>query len=127
VVLSAVAAVASPSTQYTPVLFSQIWLRGEVLVWLLLPWVTAMLFVPIQPSWPKVFAWMLGVQVYGFLWSAVRLAFCLGIIALTGALLVPVLWFIFGMLADLVYVAVAYSIVVHQASNQWGERKQWQY
>ena len=127
VVMSAATLMVTPSLRYTSILFTQIWLRGEVLVWFLLPWVTAILFMPIQPSWPKIWAWMIGVQVYGFLWSAVRLAFCLGVISFTGSLLTPVLWFLFGMLADLTYIAVAYSLVVHQAAGRWGDRRQWQY
>ena len=110
----------------TSATFSLIWLRGEVLVWLLLPPVTATLFVPIQSA-SKAWASMLGVQIFGFFWSAARLTFCLGVFHMTGTIFLPVLWFCLGVLADLLYIVVAYSIAVHYAASRWGRRTLWQY
>jgi len=108
--------------------FTQIWLREEVLVWLLLPWFSASLFVLARPdSWSGVI-WALAVQAFAFLWSAVRLAFCLAVLHYSGLLFVPLLWFGFGLLADNIYLLVFFSLSTHQAVGKaWGRRLSWQF
>lgn len=108
--------------------FTQIWLREEVLVWLILPWFSASLFVLARPdAWTGIL-WALGVQVFGFVWSAVRLAFCLALIHFSGLLFVPLLWFAFGLLADNIYLLVFFSLSTHQAAGKaWGKRLSWQF
>jgi hypothetical protein len=107
-----------PSSQFGSVEFTQIWLRGEVLIWLLLPWFSAAMFVLIQPLFGA--GWALLTQVYGFLWSAVRLAFSICLIHYSGILFIPMLWFALGLLADMVYLVVSYSIAV-----EWAARRAW--
>ena len=110
-----------PSSQFGSVEFTQMWLRGEVLVWLLLPWFSAAMFVLIHPLFGA--GWALLTQVYGFLWSAIRLAFSVCLIHYTGILFVPMLWFALGLLADMVYLVVSYSMAVDWASRRaWGRR-----
>ncbi len=110
-----------PTSQFGSVEFTQIWLRGEVLVWLLLPTFSAALFVLIHPLFGA--AWALVTQLYGFLWSAVRLAFSICLIHYSGILFVPIAWFALGLLADMVYLVVSYSIAVEWASRRaWGRR-----
>ena len=117
----------NPSFRFNSTEFTQMWLRGEVLVWLLLPWVSAFLFVLIQPSLIGRVAWVLVAQIFGFLWSAVRLAFCLGVLHYTGILFLPLLWFCLGLLADLLYMFVFYSLAVYQTCGAWGRRESWRY
>lgn len=108
--------------------FTQIWLREEVLVWLVLPWFSAGLFVLVQPNVWSGLLWALIVQVYGFVWSAVRLAFCLAVIHYSGLLFMPLLWFGFGLLADNIYLLVFFSLSTHQSVAQaWGRRLSWQF
>jgi hypothetical protein len=110
-----------PTSQFGSVEFTQIWLRGEVLVWLLLPLFSAAMFVLIHPLFGA--AWALVTQLYGFLWSAVRLAFSICLIHYSGILFVPIAWFALGLLADMVYLVVSYSIAVEWASRRaWGRR-----
>ena len=110
-----------PFSQFGSVEFTQIWLRGEVLVWLVLPVFSAAMFVLIHPLFGA--AWALVTQLYGFLWSAVRLAFSICLIHYTGILFVPIAWFALGLLADMVYLVVSYSIAVEWASSRaWGRR-----
>lgn len=116
--LAAAVVVFHPSSQFGSVEFTQIWLRGEVLVWLLLPWFSAGMFVLIQPAFGV--GWALLTQLYGFLWSAVRLSFALCLMHYSGILFVPMLWFALGLLADMVYLVVAYSMAV-----QWSARRAW--
>jgi len=108
--------------------FTQIWLREEALVWLILPWFSASLFILGRPdAWVGVL-WAIGVQAFGFVWSAVRLAFCLAVIHFSGLLFVPLLWFALGLLADNIYLLVFYSISTRQAAAKtWGKRLSWQF
>jgi hypothetical protein len=100
------------SFEFNSVTYEQIWLRGEVLVWLVLPWVSAFLFVLTLPSLLGGVAWTLLLQVYAVVWSAIRLAFCLGVLHFTGILFLPLLWFCLGVLFDLVYILVFYSFAL---------------
>lgn len=110
-----------PTSQFGSVEFTQIWLRGEMLVWLLLPWFSAAMFVLIHPLFGA--GWAIATQLYGFLWSAVRLAFSICLIHYSGILFVPMAWFALGLLADMVYLVVSYSIAVEWASSRaWGRR-----
>jgi len=112
-----------PASQFGSVEFTQMWLRGEVLVWMLLPWFAAGMFVLIQPLFGA--GWVLVTQIYGFLWSAVRLAFSICLIHYTGILFVPMAWFALGLLADMVYLVVFYSMAVEWATRRaWGRRTQ---
>jgi len=114
-----------PSSQFSAVEFGQIWLRGEVLVWLLLPVFSAAMFTLVQPTWVIGVTLTLLVQVFGILWSAVRMAFCLAVMHYSGILFVPMLWFALGLLADMIYLMVFYSMAVHwNASRYWRRRAQ---
>ena len=127
VVASALVIFFNPSFQISSPLFTKIWLRGEILIWLLLPWVSTFLFVPVHSTALGAVLWVLGMQAYAYLWSAVRLTFCLGVAYYTGTLFLLLLWFSLGVLADLLYILVFYSVVVHQACGRWGRRALWQY
>ena len=120
--------VFAPSSEITSAEFSQIWLRGEVLVWLLLPWFSAGLLVVLQPTvWPGLL-WAVLMQAYGFLWSAVRLAFCLSVLHYSGLLFMPLLWFTLGLLADVLYIVVFFSLSTRVAGlRAWGRRTYWQF
>ncbi len=98
--------------------FHQIWLRGELLVWILLPWASAFLFLLTIPSLNAGLLWSLLVQTYAIAWSAVRLAFCLGVFHFSGVLFLPLLWFSLGILFDLVYLVLFYSLALDTAFNK---------
>jgi hypothetical protein len=119
ILLSAAAAaiIFKPSLPFDSAAYQQMWLRGEFLVWILLPWVSAFLFLVTLPSLATGLAWTLLLQIYALLWSAVRLGFCLGIFHFTGVLFLPLLWFCLGTLFDLVYVVLFYSVALHLSFN----------
>lgn len=121
--LSAAAVVALPDFHFDSSTFTQIWIRNEVIVWTLLPWVSAYLLLLTAPSPGVGLALTALVQIFGFAWSVVRLAFCLGVLHYTGVLFVPLLWFALGLLADVLYVCVFYSISVHLACKAVWERR----
>ena len=112
--------VFNPSFYFDSTMFEQIWLRGEILVWIVLPWVSAFLFVLTLPSAATGVAWAVLVQIYAVIWSAVRYAFCLGVLHYTGILFLPLLWFCLGLLFDLVYILVFYSLALHLAIKKDG-------
>lgn len=112
--------VFNPSFYFDSTMFELIWLRGEILVWIILPWVSALLFVLTLPSAATGVAWALLVQIYAVAWSAVRLAFCLGVLHFTGILFLPLLWFCLGLLFDLVYILVFYSLALHFSIKRTG-------
>jgi hypothetical protein len=67
------------------------------------------------------------LQAYGFVFSALRMVFILGVLHYTGLLFMPVLWFALGTLADLIFVLFFYSITVYRTSGRlWGTRAAWQ-
>ncbi|HSB16733.1 MAG TPA: hypothetical protein VLE22_19940 [Bryobacteraceae bacterium] len=112
-----------PSSQFGAVEFGQIWLRGEVLVWLLLPVFSAAMFTLVQPIWLIGVTLTVLVQVFGIFWSAVRMAFCLAVMHYSGILFVPILWFALGVLADMIYLMVFYSMAVHWNASRYWRRK----
>jgi hypothetical protein len=121
--ISAAMAVFHPAGQLDSAEFSQIWMRGEVLVWLVLPWFSASVFILTDPSILWGGFWVLLTQTYGFVWSAARLAFGLALMHYSGMLFAPMYWFALGFLADVVYVTVFYSIAVQWAAGRtWGRR-----
>ena len=104
--------------------FTRLWLRTQLVLWILLPWISAFLVLPIEPSALRGVGWILTVGAYGLFWSAFRLAFCLGVLHYTGIAFSTVLWFGIGPLCDLLYILVFYSLAVHHASARvWGRRR----
>jgi len=107
--------------------FGQIWLRQEMLVWLILPWVLILLFVIPQPNLPRGLLWVVFLQAYGFFFSALRMVFVLGVLHHTGLIFMPPLWFLLGILSDLLFVLFFYSLAIHRSSGElWGVRDSWQ-
>ena len=126
-IVSAIVNAVKPDIHFESQTFGQIWLRGEMLVWLLLPWVSSLLFVLPQPNLAEGIGWALLVQVYGFLFSALRMVFSLGVLHYTGMLFLPLIWFGMGTLSDLLFLLFFYSISVYRVSGRaWGLRSSWQ-
>ena len=98
-----------------------------MLVWLILPWVLLLLFVIPQPNLLRGLLWVAFLQAYGFLFSAVRMVFVLGMLHYTGLIFMPPLWFLLGTMSDLLFVLFFYSLSIHRSSGElWGVRDSWQ-
>lgn len=110
--------VFNPSFYFDSEMFHRIWLGEEILVWILLPWVSSFLFVLTLPSVVAGMAWIVAIEFYAIVWSSLRLVFCLGLMHFTGILFLPLLWFTLGILFDLVYLLVFYSLAV-RLSIKW--------
>jgi hypothetical protein len=114
-----------PSSQFGSAEFATMWLRGELLVWLVVPWFAAGMFVLTHPNAWFGILWTILMQAYGFAWSAIRLAFGIAMMHYSGILFAPAFWFAVGFLADLIYVVVFYSVSVQSAARGvWGRRTQ---
>jgi hypothetical protein len=119
-VMAAAIVTFHPSSQFGSSEFASMWLRGEFLVWLVLPWFSASMFVLMQPAVLFGLGWAVLTQIYGFVWSGIRLALCIAVMHYSGILFIPVFWFALGLLADVIYLVVFYSVAL-----QWGARRAW--
>jgi len=116
-------AIFHPSSQFGSAEFASMWLRSESLVWFVLPWFSASMFVFTQPAAVFGVGCAVLAQIYGFVWSAIRLAFCIAVMHFSGILFAPMLWFLLGLLADVIYLVVFYSLAVKFAAKRsWGKR-----
>jgi hypothetical protein len=100
-----------------------VWTHTELLVWLVLPSIAALLFVTVQPSWLRGIGWMLAMQAFAVFWSAARYVVIVGTAIVAGPILLPVLWFAGGLLADVLYVTTFYSLAVHVNLRLTPERR----
>jgi len=122
-ICAAISVILDPNFRFTSTDFTQIWLRNEICIWLLLPWVSVSLFVTLQPSFLKGIGWMVLLQMYAIFSSALRMAFGHAVMHYTGMLFFPIVWFAVGLLSNLLYVLLFYSISVHRTSLKiWGSR-----
>jgi len=113
IVASAAAQALGASVLARPDTFPIVWTQSELLVWLVLPSMAGLLFVTAQPSWLRGLCWMIGLEAFAVFWSAARLVVLLGVAQAFGPVLLPPLWFVWGLLADVVYVTTFFSIAVH--------------
>jgi hypothetical protein len=114
-----------PSSQFGSLEFATMWLRTEVLVWLVTPAIAAGLYILLQPAPLFGLGWVILTQLYGFVWSAIRLAFGVAMVHYTGILFAPIFWFTGGLLADVIYIIVFYSVSVERSAKKyWGNRVQ---
>ncbi len=106
--------------------FGQIWYRQVMLVWILLPWFTSMLFLIFQPNILEGLGWVLLSQAYSFAFSLIRMIFVMGILHYTGLILFPCVWFLVGTLAELIFLLQFFSISIYRATGkQYQGRSAW--
>ena len=103
--------------------FPVVWMHTELLVWLVLPSIAALLFVTVQPSWLRGIGWMVAMQAFAVFWSAARFVVVLGTATALGPVLLPAIWFGWGMLADVLYVTMFFSLAVHVNLRLTPERR----
>jgi hypothetical protein len=106
-----------PTVIRDSIFFTGYWLRCEFAIWILTPWLMAMLASIIMPSRLAGAFWITAAPAYAVLWSAVRLAFCTGLLYYAGSVLILLLWSLFGILADLLTLCLFYSLAVFQAGS----------
>ncbi len=97
--------------------FSALWIRFEIVIWFFVPFLMALFAGIVIPDVPRTIFWIVAPTIYAIVWSVIRLTFCLGVLQLTGPLLAPVLWFLMGSLADVLYISTFYSFVAWHAGS----------
>lgn len=119
--------VISPMVPYNPEDFSMIWYRGETYLWLLLPWIFAVSFFALNVPIRLKMTWLSLLFLYSFLWSAIRLATALATFHYLGSLWMPFFYFVFGFLADFLYIVAFYSLAMDQAAGFLSKQQEaWQ-
>ena len=108
--------IISPNLPYNPEDFCIIWYRGEVFLWLLLPWVFGLGLFTLNVPFALKLPWLLVVFFYSVLWSAVRLATAMATFYYFGAIWMPIFYFLCGFLADFLYVVAVYSLAMDRAA-----------
>jgi hypothetical protein len=114
----------SPAVPYNPEDFATIWYRGETYLWLLLPWIFAVSFFAWSIPWRFKATWLALLMLYSFLWSAIRLATALATFHYLGSLWMPLFYFVFGFLADFLYIVAFYSLAVDRAAAFLGKQQE---
>lgn len=119
--------VVSPQLPYSAEDFAAIWYRGESYLWLLMPWIFGMGLFTLNVPFALKLPWLLGVFVYSAVWSVVRLAVALATFHYFGALFMPIFYFIFGFLADFLYIVAFYSLAMDKAAGFLSKQREvWQ-
>jgi hypothetical protein len=113
VVFSLIGALAGAPALANVATFAAAWVDTEFLVWLLLPAATMCLFVVLQPSLARGALWMVGIEAFAVVWSAVRFVVLLGVGHYAGVMLLPLVWFAWGLLTDVVSLIAFYSWSIH--------------
>lgn len=86
-----------------------------------------MSFFALNVPWRLKATWLALLMLYSFLWSAIRLATALATFHYLGSLWMPLFYFVFGFLADFLYIVAFYSLAVDRAAASLGKRQEaWQ-
>lgn len=117
IVLSLVGLLVDATAMQAVETFSILWTQTELLVWFVLPSLTTLLFVIVQPSLVRGLMWMVGVEAFAIVWSAIRLVVVLGFGYYTGTALLPALSFVGGLLTDALYLVTFYAWSIHVTVN----------
>jgi hypothetical protein len=119
--------VVSPQLPYSAEDFSSIWYRGEAYLWLLMPWIFGLGLFTLNVPFALKLPWLLAVFLYSLVWSVVRLAVALATFHYFGALFMPIFYFIFGFLADFLYIVAFYSLAMDRAAGFLSKQREvWQ-
>ena len=117
----------SPTLPYTAEDFSAFWYRGEAYLWLLLPWIFGVGLFTLNVPFALKLPWLVLVFMYAVVWSVVRLAVALATFHYFGAIWMPLFYFLFGFLADFLYIVATYSLAMDRAAKHLVRQKEvWQ-
>ena len=117
----------SPTLPYTAEDFCAFWYRGEAYLWLLLPWIFGIGLFTLNVPFALKLPWLVLVFMYAVVWSVVRLAMALATFHYFGAIWMPLFYFLFGFLADFLYIVAAYSLAMDRAASHLVRQKEvWQ-
>jgi len=110
--VAAGSALLSPGTSWTTAHFCRLWLRVELAVWVIAPWLAASTLVFRTGVGPRLVSAIAALELYLICWSAIRMAAGIALVAAVGAGAVPVVFFLVGPICDLLSVMVFYSLAL---------------
>lgn len=108
-----------PIPRLTPERFSQLWSQVALGTTLVSPWAWALLVGLLPIPLGRVVLWgFIGVFTL-FLWSALRLAFCLALAHWAGSVWLPPAFILGCSLPDILVVVTAYGFALEPAGGLW--------
>jgi len=94
---------------YTAVDFSEFYIKSEISMWLFIPFILGMAFLPLpSPLLPKILLIVLTI-IYSVIFGTLRYIIFLFVISKFSVLYMALLFFAFGPLIDFVYIVGIYS------------------
>lgn len=104
---------------FTPSSYAALWGRTQIALWIVMSWVASFLLILTQPGLSLEIPTFIVGGVIAVAWSALRLAFSVAVLAKSGVIVMPLLWFVLGPLAEFLTLIVLYSIVVSFSARRW--------
>jgi hypothetical protein len=102
----------SPPITWTTTHFTRLWLRVELAVWVIVPWLMAYTLVFRTGVGARLISAIAVIESYLICWSAIRMAAGIACVATAGAGAVPVVFFVIGPICDLLSLIVFYSLAL---------------
>jgi len=103
---------------YTVEDYSDLYVKSEVSMWLFIPFILGIAFLPLPSSFvPKIFLIILTI-IYSVIFGTLRYIVFLFIVSKFSVLYMAILFFAFGPLIDFVYVVGIYSFYTYFLATQ---------
>jgi len=113
---------------YSTLIFSDLYMKTEIGVWILVPIILAMALHPIPRGITEKFSLILAIEVYSIAFAAIRYAAFLYVFRDYSVIFMAMMFFAFGPLFDFVYVVGAYSLYVSKIAKKLsGDMERWQW
>ena len=103
---------------YDVAIFSELYIKTEVSIWLLIPLVMTMGFLPLPSNMIKKIVIVASTLCYSIIFGCIRYIVFLYSLAKFSYLFMPLMFFIFGPLIDFIYMVGIYAYYVNIVSNQ---------
>lgn len=95
---------------YTGPEFSELCIKSQIGIWLFIPFVLAMAFLPLPASMPSRIAVIASTMLYSLVFGTLRYIVFLYVISKFSSLYMAILYFAFGPLIDFIYIVGIYSV-----------------
>lgn len=109
---------------YTSADFSAAWCRAEFIIWLVIPFLYAVILSPLPLKAGETLLYTSQAMLYAMWFSAVRLTLFFIVFDLAGLLLMAPAFFVFGFLLDFLFIVAYYSLAVARASRRLKTRRE---
>lgn len=127
-VSSAVFLAAPSAFRWTVRDFSEYYVRTELCIWALIPFLTGLALAPVPSGLWSQWGTVSATLLYSLLFGTVRFIAFIYVLCRLSLAFMPVLFFVFGPLADFVYIVSAYSLHISAiAANTKADLKAWRW